>query len=123
MTIPEKITITIDVNTHDLWSAVWSADGAGSNYWCSKIRTIDGGDIALWVGEDMEPNPQDFTIYDHEADEWYDVSLIQLANGYAKALSSGQTHCGDYPLDINDPDGCFGDIVLQHAVFGEMIYG
>lgn len=122
MTIPEKITITIDVNTHDLWSAVWTSDGSGSAYWCSKIRTIDGKGIDLWT-DDLDPNPQDFTIYDHEQDEWYDISLVQLANGYAKALSTGCNHCGDYPLDLNDPDACFGDIVLQHAVFGEMIYG
>lgn len=122
MTIPEKITITIDVNTHDLWSAVWTSDGSGSAYWCSKIRTIDGKGIDLWT-DDLDPNPQDFTIYDHEQDEWHDISLVQLANGYAKALSTGCNHCGDYPLDLNDPDACFGDIVLQHAVFGEMIYG
>lgn len=122
MTIPETIQITISVNTHDLWSAVWTSDGSGSAYWCSKIRTIDGKGIDLWT-DDLDPNPQDFTIYDHEQDEWHDISLVQLANGYAKALSTGCNHCGDYPLDLNDPDACFGDIVLQHAVFGEMIYG
>jgi hypothetical protein len=58
-----------------------------------------------------------------EAEEWHDVSLKQLANGYARALNNGVKHCGGYALDTEDPDSCFGDIVLQHAVFGEMIYG
>lgn len=118
-----KIPVTIDVDMLELWGAVWGSDGAGINYWCSKIRDIDGGDIALWVGEDMDPNPQPFTIYDHEADEWYDVSLLNLANGYARALNEGARHCGTYSLSMDDPDSCFGDIVLQYAVFGEMIYG
>lgn len=123
MSAPETIPVVIDVNINDLWSAIWGSDGAGSNYWCSKIRTIDGKGIDLWIGEDLDPNPQDFTIYDHEQEIWYDVSLVQLANGYARALNNGSRHCGTYSLSLEDPDSCFGDIVLQHAVFGEMIYG
>ncbi len=117
-----KIPVTIDVNMHDLWNAIWGSDGAGITYWCSALRDIDGEELHLWTPE-YEPNPQPFCLYDSEEEEWHEISLVQLANAYAKALNSGVYHCRTYPLDINDPDACFGDIVLQHAVFGEMIYG
>jgi hypothetical protein len=116
-----KIPVTIDIDMLKLWEAVWGSDGAGSTYWCSEIRDIDGESIHLWTPE-WKPNPQDFCVYDHEAEEWHDVSLKQLANGYAKALNESAGHCGTR-LDIEDPDACVGDIILQYAVFGELTYG
>jgi hypothetical protein len=117
--------ITIDIDEVKLWEAVWGSDGSGVTYWCSHIRQPDGSDIDLWVNDEngqLVGNPQDMKLRDAEDGTWHTVTLAQLVEAYGKALSNGETHCG-VSLSLDDSDECFGDIVLQYAVFGEMIYG
>ena len=118
---------TIDVNMMDLWEAIWSSDGSGITYWASAIRDSDGKGINLWT-EDAEGhlvgNPQCFRIFIDDEEEWRDVTLEDLARGYAIAVKENAKHCGSYSVaDLSDPDECTGDTLLQYAVFGELIYG
>jgi hypothetical protein len=115
-----KIETTVDIN--ELWEAVWGSDGIGMD-WCSAVRTIDKKGIKLWT-DDFEPNPQDFRVYDQYEEKWIDITLEQLVKGYQQALQEKATHCGDYLVaNLDDPDACTGDILLQYAAFGELIYG
>ena len=125
----EKFNVTTTIDMSELWEAIWGSDGSGVTYWCDKIRKPDGGDIDIWVNNEageLVGNPQDFMlqVFDesHGDTEWHTVTLQQLADAYAKALSAGETHCGE-GLSLADADECLGDIVLQYACFGEMIYG
>ena len=125
----EKFEVTTTVDIMDLWEAIWGSDGSGVTYWCQKVRDADKNSIDLWVNDDKDSlvgNPQDFMLqsYDEGEDEltWHTITLQHLAESYAKALSNGETHCG-VSLSFDDADACFGDIVLQYACFGEMIYG
>lgn len=122
------ITITKEVSYDDLWEAIWGSDGTGISYWCSKIRKLDGSGIDLWLkgeGEhDLVPNPQDFMLYDMEEEKWHTILLADLANAYRKAYEDKLRHCGTCDVaDLDDPDACTGDILLQLAIFGEVVYG
>ena len=122
------ITITKEVSYDDLWEAIWGSDGTGMTYWCSKIRKPDGSDIDLWLkGEgqySLVPNPQDFKVYDHEEGKWHTITLEALADAYRKAYEGKLRHCGTCDVtDLEDADACTGDILVQLAAFGEVIYG
>jgi hypothetical protein len=125
----EKFEVTTTIDMSELWEAVWGSDGAGIIYWCEMIRDANKGSIDLWVNNEageLVGNPQDFMLqsYDESDGEvtWHSITLRQLADAYGKALSAGETHCGE-SLSMADADACFGDIVLQYACFGEMLYG
>ena len=125
----EKFDVITTVDVNELWESVWGSDGSGITYWCTKIRQADGESIDLWVQDDkgnLVGNPQDFMleVYDEAQDEseWHTITLRQFVDAYGKALSAGETHCG-VSLSYEDADACFGDIVLQYACFGEMVYG
>jgi hypothetical protein len=112
----------VKVDIDELWESIWSDDGGGITYWCDAIRKTDGSGIDLWkVDEDYAPNPSAFKLLSDG--KWHKVTLEQLADAYIKVKQLGLMHCGNYPIDIEDPDACFGDTVLQYAVFGEMVYG
>jgi hypothetical protein len=119
----DKISITTEVSVDELWEAVWGSDGGGMTYWATKVRKPDGKGIKLWNLPDYTPNPQDFMLWDDYEEKWHTITLDQLAKGYLLALTKGQKHCGDYSLDLEDPDACFGDLVCQYAIFGEITYG
>lgn len=118
----KTFTITREVSYDDLWSAIWGSEVSGG--WFDRVRTIDGKGISLWTQPDFEPNPQDFKVYDFEEEKWHEVTLEALAEGYRKALANKATHCGHYTFDdLDDPDACWVDIILQYAIFGELVYG
>ena len=122
----DKMTVSVTFTVGELWEAVFGTDGAGMVHWSSKIRNENGEDIDLWTtdtnGESVT-NPQNFRVYEDEEEKWHDVSLEQLRIGFEKAMINNSTHCGGYPLKLDDYDACFGDVVIQYAVFGELIYG
>ena len=48
------------------------------------------------------------------------LSALDLLHCYL--AMEQKTHCGDCDL-IADPDICSSDLILQHAMFGEIVYG
>lgn len=117
------IETQVDVNIKDVWEMLWCSDGAGVAYWVSKVRDLDGSNFHAWVKNDagyLVPNPHPFAVWTDEG-EWHSVSLEKLAKGFAQARAEGVTHCGGCTLD--DSDSCVEDIILQYALFGEMVYG
>ena len=122
----DTMTVSKTFTVGALWEAIFGSDGAGQVHWSSEIRNAEGQDIDLWITNaegDSIGNPQDFKVYEDEEDKWHTVTLEDLRVGFEKALNEGTTHCSGHPLDIEDNDACFGDIVVQYAVFGELIYG
>ena len=115
----KTFTIETEVSYQELWDAIWGSDGSGMTYWCSHIRKADGGDIDLWGAE-----PVDFKVYDTEEEKWHTCTLEQLAEGYRKAVATKQSHCGHYSVaDLEESDACTGDLIVQLAIFGEIVYG
>ena len=122
---PRTMTISKSFTVDQLWEAVWGCDGSGMTYWCNKIRKPDYKGIDLWIKKDSKliPNPQAVRIYDFIDEKSYVVEVEDLRRGYELAMNAGQTHCSGYPLDLEDYDDCFGDMVIQYAIFGKLIYG
>ena len=115
------IETTFRVDADRVWLATFGNDGNGFAYWCGALRSADGGDFDAWVDTSIpvaewRPNPQDFMAFDFEDDTWYDVSVEQLAQGYASALS-------EYPELFAEPDASTEDAIMQFAIFGELLYG
>jgi hypothetical protein len=119
------LTVSKTFTVNELWEAVWGCDGAGMYYWCRKLRKPNYQGIDLWKKEDgkLVPNPQAVRIYDSIGEKSYVVEVEDLRRGYELAIKAGQTHCGGYQLDTQDYDGCFGDMVVQYAIFSELTYG
>ena len=121
-----EVSHTTAVDVDELWSNVWGDDGSGITYWCSGIKQADGEGISLWrfEGDKIIANSQDFQIavFDEltNTETWYTVTLQQLAEAWVKALGKYK-HCGGCSLE--DSDSCVGDIVLQVALFDELVYG
>lgn len=120
-----KVSVTKEFTVEELWEAVFGCDGAGMVYWSPKIRKQNGHGIDLWKKEngELKANPQNFKVWDIYEEKWHFVTVEDLRLGFEKALAKGQTHCGSYPLDIEDADACFGDMIIQYAIFGELVYG
>lgn len=115
-----------EVSYADLWEAIWGSDGAGMTYWCDKVRQADGGGIDFFKYEDgkMVSNPQDFMVRDYHDEQWHTVTLEDLAEAFRHADAHNLTHCGSYAItDIEQADACVGDVLIQLAIWKEIVYG
>jgi hypothetical protein len=51
------------------------------------------------------------------------LTFDEIKEAYDNAINGGETHCGGYLLaDLDNNDACFAHIVLQYALYGEVIY-
>lgn len=121
----KTFTVQTTVNFQDLWNAIWSSDGGGSTYWANQVRSTKNKDgvyempLKLYDGE-----PRDFQIHDFEEGKWHTVTLDDLAEGYQIAVTQNLTHCGHHRVaDLENGDACSGDLLLQLAIFKEIVYG
>lgn len=123
----KTFTVETEVSYLDLWEAIWGSDGTGITYWCSTLRKPNGQGIDLWTRDaenNLVGNPQNFKLYEFEEEKWHTVTLEDLANGYRLAVKNHAHHCGSYPVaDLEQADACTGDVILQYAIWGEVIYG
>ena len=111
--------------TRSLEKQIWTAifGGWGADYWAGAVRKPDGSDIELF-DHDVQPLPQDFKLLDYVENKWHQVSLTDLVEAYEWHSKEQSKHCLGHRIDdLDDPDACTSDVLLQTAVFGEVIYG
>lgn len=122
--MPETFTVTKEISYADLWEALFGSDGSGMTYWCDKIRQADGKGIDLYTDKGTKPNPQDFKVHDYHEDQWHTVTLEDLAEAFRHAERENLTHCGSYAItDLEQADACNGDVLIQLAIWKDVIYG
>jgi len=109
------ITLARNFNEAELWEAIVGCDFTTSRYWVSSFN-LD------WEDEWSSFPVTHLSKEDEGEQVTTTVTKEMLLSGLEKMLNAKQTHCGSYPMDYEDYDACFGDFVLQYAIFGEMIY-
>jgi hypothetical protein len=113
------ITLNKVINTTDLFNAVIGSDFYGCTDYVvprsldyneeKQIITCKYFDVANALTKDGYYKERNKTI-----------TIKQLANAYQTLLQNNQTHCGGHSLNVDDYDGCFGYLVLQQAIYGEL---
>jgi len=116
----DKINIIVPISKQTLWEATF---GGGWEYmpWWTGLVYSDGGDWdKIGTGEFTLTacDPDDPS----EPDTTKTLTIEDLAKAYSIALAEGYEHCGG-AWDLDDPDACVSDGLLQLAFFGEVIYG
>lgn len=122
-----ELTRTTTVTDEELWEALWSGDAHSVLLWADDLKMLRDPSTRPYQRDStggLMATPGSFVVLDHDTpDEGYLVTLKGLAVAYQQAVTEGQTHCWTVPLDHEDPDSCFADILIQFACFGKVIYG
>lgn len=122
-------TKKIGLTYEDLSDVLCSCIYGGSRYW-AQIQNYG----PEW-DEAEEGLPEDYTIEDHimnlwskgyalhivdmEEDEEHEIYFTNFIDAIQSVIDDG-TWSGE---DVCDIDGYVGDCIMQHATFGEVIYG
>ena len=100
----------------DIWEALVGSDFATcQDYITFVLGATSDEPCELNIGYLAEPA-------EVEVETTLTFNEIKLA--LAKAIASGETHCGGYEIaDLDNSDACFAYIVLQYALYGTVVYG
>lgn len=112
----DKVVVPLALDTDEIWSDVF---GSGYEYspWWVRVSYSPGADWDVAGTATIKHWGKD----DDTVLEITQVTIEDIANAYAKLIADKWTHCGGCGLD--DPDACSSDVVLQVAIFGEIVYG
>jgi hypothetical protein len=109
------VTVPYKIDGLEFWSSILGSTEFQAEWW---VRVKYEGD-AEWnvpgvvhitaLNGDNEPTTKSLTLGD-------------LVLAYTHVIDKEYHHCGA-PVNIEDMDECASDMVLQVAMFGEVIYG
>lgn len=115
-----QINATVIVDELKLWQAVWGAPTRP--FWVTRVDSVGEDDVFV-EGTAWQATPRVFCVHDLDGQESNWVSVRDLCMAYAKAVVEGVRHCGKSPFDYNDPDACFGEDLLQYAIYDKLVWG
>jgi hypothetical protein len=110
----ETVTISRTMDAEEFWSSVLGSTEFMGEQWVSVRYRGD----ATWE----VPGIVTITADNGEEQVTKSLSIEDLVQAYEVVVSKGYHHCGTR-IDIDNMDECASDIVLQQAVFGDVIYG
>lgn len=121
--------ITVRLTQQDVDDIMVSALEGGICYWSDCVEVVDrylseyasgqisrGGKLKIHVDEP----------FDEANTEWYELDMEKFAQGFRLWLENGGDRYGavsNGEVDTCEIDGEMADLIIQYALFGEVVYG
>ena len=113
------VKTTYKVTAGDMDYVLVGAFEGGSNYWIEKVSVVDndykGGEYA----SDVIGLGGELLIHVSDGDT-IKLTQAKLLNGFQLYVDGDGKN---FPFDLTSPDAITYDMILQYALFGEVIYG
>lgn len=119
------INVPIEVTQQDVDDIMVTALEGGINYWCEGIEVVNNDYKGGEYGSDVISRGGTL-ILSVEDDEPVELTLEKFQNGLQKFISSGSAEYGvinNDELDCGMIDAPASDLIIQYAVFGEIVFG
>jgi hypothetical protein len=121
----------LKVTREDMDDIMVSALEGGINYWCERAEVVGGEYLGIFASEEIGKGGS-LRLYDMEQDATYILDGDKLLYGIKRYLEEGNKPY-DILLETADSDGykrldcgmidaIVSDIIIQYAVFGEVVY-
>lgn len=114
-----KAGIEVNLTGEDVDDIMCSALEGGICYWCYKAEVV-GEYRAEWAHEQISRGGS--LILYHE-DGWNDLNIGKLLKGIKRVIADGRLKVTGGRIDGYDIDGEVADMIVQYAIFDEVIFG
>lgn len=124
-----KLELEVVVTQEDIDDIMAGALEGGINYWCSEAEVV-GDYLGEYASEQISRGGV-LKLHDLEEDAVYELDKEKLLKGikmYVKEPDSPHQILrygdnGEYLLEGGMIDGTVADMIIQYALFGDVIYG
>lgn len=115
----------IKVTDKDIDDIITTAFEGGITYWCCKVEVV-GDYLAKFASEQISRGGT-VRLYDSVEDTVYDLTLENFMEGLTKAIEDNwYDSYGWYDgnsIDTCNVDANVADVIIQLALFDDVIYG
>lgn len=119
--INKKYTVT----PQDIDDIMVTALEGGINYWCRKAEVV--GEYLGEYASDQISRGGSLILYDAESSDNWELNLEKLLDGIQKAIEDNWFSDYDWyvggGLDCCQIDGDVADVIVQLALFDEIVFG
>ena len=116
----------IKLTTEDIDDIMVAALEGGCNYWCSEAEVVEERRCADW-GHEQIARGGALILHDAESDDKWELSIGNFTKGFRLWLENGDDRygavSGDGTVDTGEIDGEMADLIIQYALFGEVVFG
>jgi hypothetical protein len=124
-----KAEINVTITDEDVDAIMATALEGGITYWADRVQAVDGylGEYAsdqISRGGKLRIHLEE--PFDENDTEWYELDMEAFIKGIRLWLENG---CDEYgavsggKIDPCDVDGDMADMIIQYALFGEVVFG
>ena len=120
-----KVKRAVIVTQGDVDDIMVCALEGGINYWCSSAEVVEDEYYGEYASDQISRGGS-LRLYDSEDDEEYILTLDKFLKGIKLAVNDGygKDWFGDDGwLDTMNIDGEAADVIVQMALFGEVVFG
>lgn len=119
------INIKTVVTNENIDDIMCTALEGGINYWCSRAEVI--GDYLGEYASDQISKGGELMLYDSVGDDKYIITKDSILMGIEKYVNEYDSNCLYFEDRKNRIDTCYidaigADVIIQYAVFGEVVY-
>lgn len=120
-----EIKKTLKVTDEDIDDIMCTALEGGINYWCRKAKVI-GDYLGEYASEQISKGGT-LKLYDAESDDTWELTKEKLLNGIKKAYEESYfadyEWCDGHTIDTCQVDAEVADVIVQFALFDEIVFG
>ena len=120
-----RVEREIKVTQQDIDDIITTAFEGGINYWCDRAHVMNG-DNEHCASEQVSRGAA-VILYDSEGDEKHVLTVGKFMRGLAKAIEGNNYSSYEWfnedSIDTCNVDAEVADVIIQLALFGEVVYG
>ncbi len=121
-----QLQIEANLTQQDIDDIMVGALEGGITYWCSSAEVV-GGEYLGEYASDQISRGGSLMLYDAESSDKWELTLEKFLNGVKLWLQNGDDRYHalqkDGTLDTGEIDGEMADLIVQYALFGELVFG
>lgn len=119
-----EVKYSVHLTQQDVDDIIGCALEGGINYWCFKAEIADEEYLGEYTSEQVSRGGS-VKLYDIESGEKYWLDLEKFLNGFKLWVENGDDRyhaVKDGAVDCCKIDGETADMIIQYALFGEIVY-
>lgn len=120
-----EVTKKYEITCEDIDDIMAAAFEGGINYWCKKAEVV-GNYLGEWANEQISRGGA-VKLYDAESDDCWELNLENFLLGVIQAIE-GDWYADyewykDGKIDTCQVDAAVADVIIQLALFDDVIFG
>ena len=117
--------IEIHLTDEDIDDIMATALDCGISYWCGEAEVVGGEYHGEWASDEISRGGE-LRLYDAESDDVWTLNLEKFLKGFQMWVEGGYAKDAleeNGKIDTGMIDAIAADLIVQFAVFGEIVFG